>query len=237
MIELAFLQQCAPNVDPIISNAIVKTESSFNPFAIGVNRGKRISQPKNYAQAVATAKYLLENGANIDLGLSQINSSNLRGLGLSVEQIFNPCVNLRAMQTIYLQCYNSAGNSGSGTRIQRAFSCYNTGNHRKGFNNGYVTKATKNFNFFGGRFAPSPRPQNPSVYQARNAPIAPPAAIAVSVPKMPQIQPNQGQQQQTAYVPIVKNVLDVQQDIASVETNDQPIEVRAFHNWDIFGDF
>lgn len=148
MLEAVITSSCSPNVHPMIVNAIVKTESSFNPFAIGVNRGagRLARQPKNYAEAVAVAKRLLANGANFDMGLGQINSANMRWLGLSVEEAFHPCTNLKALQTVYLSCYKQAGDSGNGTRMQRAFSCYNTGNTRKGFSNGYVRKVTTNFN-------------------------------------------------------------------------------------------
>lgn len=148
MLELALLQQCAPDIDPVVAQAIVRTESSFQPFAIGVNKGTRVNQPANYNQAVVTAKTLLANGGNIDLGLAQINSNNLNWLKLSVEEAFNPCANLRAMQTVYNSCYKRAGTGGLGNRMQRAFSCYNTGNMKNGFNNNYVNKTTKHFNTF-----------------------------------------------------------------------------------------
>lgn len=148
MLDMALVTQCSPQVHPAIVNAIVKTESSFNPLAIGVNKGVgRLSkQPTSYTEAVQTAKQLLARGANIDLGLAQINSANLNWLGLSVEQVFNPCANLKALQYVYLHCYDKAGSSGFGDRMQRALSCYNTGNTRKGFGNGYVAKVTGNFN-------------------------------------------------------------------------------------------
>lgn len=146
MLELALVQQCSPHIDPIVAQAIVKTESSFRPYAIGVNSGTKVSQPQNYNQAIVSAKKLIGSGGNIDLGLAQINSKNLNWLKLPVEQAFNPCSNLRAMQTVYNHCYERAGNSGLGTRMQRALSCYNTGNMRRGFSNGYVNKVTKNYN-------------------------------------------------------------------------------------------
>ena len=57
MIDLGLIQQCAGGLDYPVAHAIIKQESAFNPFAIGVNKGgKAVPQPKNYAQAVATAK-------------------------------------------------------------------------------------------------------------------------------------------------------------------------------------
>lgn len=148
----SLIQQCANQTPIPIANAIIKTESSYNPFAIGVNlNGKSVGgfkQPTNYRDAVTVAKSLIANGKNIDMGLAQINSANLRRLNLSVEQVLEPCNNLKAMQYILSSCYASASDSGIGAKIQRAFSCYNTGNHRKGFSNGYVNKATKNLNAY-----------------------------------------------------------------------------------------
>lgn len=152
MIEfIALAQQCAPAIEMPIAHAIVKRESNYKAFAIGVNYGgKPIAQPKNYNEAVTKAKYLIQKGFNIDLGLAQINSKNLNWLNLRVEDAFNPCANLKAMQTVYLDCFKRAGEGGLGTRMQRAFSCYNTGNFNKGFKNGYVNKTTSYFNeFFG----------------------------------------------------------------------------------------
>ena len=147
MIEFGVLvAQCASGIDYPIAHAIVQRESGFKPFAIGVNKAAAVKQPKTYNEAVYKAKQLLAQGYNIDLGLAQINSNNLKWLGLSVEQVLDPCQNMKAMQTVYLDCYTKAGENGMGTRIQRAFSCYNTGSSSRGFANGYVQKVTTNFN-------------------------------------------------------------------------------------------
>lgn len=144
------ITQCASQTPSYVAHAIIKTESSYNPFAIGVNKnGKSVGgykKPKTYNEAVVLAKQLIANGNNIDLGLAQINSANLPRLNLTVESVLNPCTNLSAMQYILSGCFQSAGNNGYGDKIQRAFSCYNTGNHKKGFYNGYVNKVTNNMN-------------------------------------------------------------------------------------------
>lgn len=145
MIDL--IQACASNTPVPVAQAIIRTESGFNPHAIGVNYGgKQIKQPQSYADAVLKAKQLINSGHNIDLGLAQINSSNLKWLGLSIEQVLQPCNNLKAMQFILYDCYKRSGESGLGTKMQRAFSCYNTGNHKKGFSNNYVNKVSTNYN-------------------------------------------------------------------------------------------
>ena len=95
---LDLAQQCAPTVHPHTLAAIVKTESGFKPFAIGVNKGgaQLTRQPTTKAEAVATAKDLIGPGLNIDMGLGQINSENLARLGYSVEDVFDVCKNLSA---------------------------------------------------------------------------------------------------------------------------------------------
>lgn len=138
--------KCASGVPERITLSIVAQESSFKPFAIGVNRAKvNLKQPKSHEEAVSVAKRLISNGYNIDMGYAQINSANLKWLGLSVDQVFNPCTNLKAMQFILSKCYLSAKGD---DRMQKAFSCYNTGNHQSGFKNGYVSKVTAKYKYF-----------------------------------------------------------------------------------------
>ncbi len=139
----ALAQQCAPTIAYQTVQAVVMTESGARPFAIGINGGARITrQPLNKEEAVATANTLLGMGLSIDMGLGQINSNNLSRLGLTVEQVFDPCTNLRAAETILRGCYDPAAvRLGHGqAALQAALSCYNTGNTRAGFTNGYVWK-------------------------------------------------------------------------------------------------
>lgn len=138
------LKQCASSVPKNVALAIISQESGFNPLAIGVNRAKiSFKKPKNQSEAIYIAKKLIEAGHNIDMGYAQINSANLKVLNLSVNQIFDPCINLKAMQFILNDCYARAkGNN----RLQKAFSCYNTGNYSLGFKNGYVNKVSLKYN-------------------------------------------------------------------------------------------
>lgn len=245
MLEAIITSSCSPNVHPVIVNAIVKTESNYNPFAIGVNRGagRLAKQPINYAEAVHIAKQLLAGGANIDLGLGQINSANLKWLGLTVEQVLEPCANLKALQTVYLHCYDRASNTGKGTRMQRAFSCYNTGNMTGGFSNGYVAKTTKNYNELTARVAqpvaPTPIPQiqfQPKIqYQTYDTVNGSKTAIdAVQINSASQV-PN-GVQNATMSVPVRSS--DTSQPSPTPEsdlTAKKPAKV--YNNWDVFRDF
>ncbi len=136
---------CAPQVAPSTLLAIGKVESGFDPLAIGVNG----AQPRHMTfatrdAAAAKAHRLIDAGANIDLGLGQINSRNLAPLGLSVEDAFDPCRNLAAASQVLAAGYRRAaptpGHEQDG--IRTALSFYNTGSPDRGFANGYVAKVT-----------------------------------------------------------------------------------------------
>lgn len=136
----ALLAQCAPEVAPSTLAAVVSVESKGNPLAIGVNRGRQVRQPTNVAEAVAVAKRLLARGANLDLGLGQVNSANLRRLGLSVEDAFDPCRNLAAAARVLTNSYRRAVALGHPTPLGAALSAYNTGSMQRGYRNGYVAR-------------------------------------------------------------------------------------------------
>ena len=116
-------------------------------MAIGVNGGSKLArQADNVAEAVATANWLISNGYNIDLGLGQVNSSNLAKTGLTVEAAFDPCKNIAAAGKILLGNYQLAISKGLGEQaaLHAAISAYNTGSLYKGFTNGYVQKVIGN---------------------------------------------------------------------------------------------
>lgn len=140
-------QECAPAVAHQTMAAIVRTESQFRPLSIGVNGGTRLTrQPQSKQEAVVTAKWLIANGYNIDLGLGQVNSANLQKVGLSVEDAFDPCRNLAAAASILFGNYQAAKNKGQTGQaaLHAALSAYNTGSFSKGFANGYVQKVVAN---------------------------------------------------------------------------------------------
>jgi type IV secretion system protein VirB1 len=133
-LELA--KQCAPTVAPQTMAAIVHVESGYNPYAIGVVKGRLARQPKNIHEAVATAKSLQAAGYNFSLGIAQVNRYNLPKYGINYEQAFNPCSNLTAGSKILESCYTKAINDGWGEgqpALKAAFSCYYSGNFKRGF--------------------------------------------------------------------------------------------------------
>lgn len=148
---------CAPAVDLGTAHALTTIESSFNPHAIGVVGGVLDRQPRNRPEAIATAHQLQALGWNFSVGLGQINVHNLQRLGLSLATAFEPCQNLRAMQTILLECFKRAASARASsapmeratgplaeqTDLRRALSCYYSGNFSTGFKHGYVNRVAR----------------------------------------------------------------------------------------------
>jgi type IV secretion system protein VirB1 len=132
---IALSQQCAPHVDPTTLQALVRTESAFNPYAIGVVGGRLEHQPRNRAEAIATAEALDAQGINFSVGLGQVNKSNLSRYGLNYQTAFDLCANLQAGANILRDCYTRAATTmGVGNSALRAsLSCYYSGNFTRGF--------------------------------------------------------------------------------------------------------
>lgn len=115
---------------------VVRIESSFNPYAIGVVGGRLVRQPRNLAEAVSTARMLEGKGYNFSLGIAQINRYNLASYGLdSYERAFEICPNVQAGSRILAECRDRANGDWG-----KAFSCYYSGNFSTGFRHGYVQK-------------------------------------------------------------------------------------------------
>lgn len=140
----ALYQQCGPSVHPDTIAAIVRVESGGNPLAINVNNGVLPRKPRDAQDAAALASALIQSGYSVDLGLMQINSRNLGRLGLTPAQAFDLCANVAAGTRILTENYTLASQSigDSQQALRAALSAYNTGNFRRGFQNGYVAKVT-----------------------------------------------------------------------------------------------
>jgi type IV secretion system protein VirB1 len=139
----AVLLACAINVAPITLEAIIQVESGGNPLSVNVNhlRGPQ-PHPATLAEAVSTAQRYIAQGYSVDLGLMQVNSGNLAALGYGIEQVLDPCTNIKGGAAILTANYADAARSrgeGQGA-MKAALSAYNTGNFYRGFENGYVAK-------------------------------------------------------------------------------------------------
>ena len=104
----AYLQRCILrsaykyNVHPGLIEAIIVVESGFNPGAVNYNKD-----------------------GSVDVGLMQINSfwfPRLKKYGISVRDLFDPCVNVEVGTWILAQCIARYGNT------WEAVGCYNAVN-------------------------------------------------------------------------------------------------------------
>lgn len=133
------LMGCQIEVPASVMHHVVKVESSYNPYAIGVVGGHLARQPKSLSEAVATAEMLESRGFNFSLGLAQVNRYNLKKYGLpNYSAAFQTCANLRAGSQILRECHGRAGGNWG-----KAFSCYYSGNFTTGFRQGYVQKVQR----------------------------------------------------------------------------------------------
>lgn len=138
---LALSRSCAPEVAPETLLSVARAESGFDPLTIGVNgRPHRAFHPTSPQAAVGLASRLIAGGANVDLGLTQINGRNLARLGLDLRSVFDPCSNLRAGARVLVDGYQASGGAAPQVALQAALSRYNTGDPQRGHRNGYVAK-------------------------------------------------------------------------------------------------
>jgi type IV secretion system protein VirB1 len=81
-------------------------------------------------------------GHTVDMGYMQVNTANLAKLGHTVEDMFDPCMNLKAGSAILSAAYAMALplHKNEQAALQAALSAYNTGSFQRGFDNGYVAR-------------------------------------------------------------------------------------------------
>lgn len=140
---LALASACAPTIPAATLTPLIRVESGFDPLAINVNGEPRLTvRATSREAAAAAARRLIAQGRSIDLGLGQINTANLVRLQLSVDDAFDPCRNLTAAARVLEEGYVRATRHQPDAQLalRTAFSFYNTGHPRRGFDNGYVAK-------------------------------------------------------------------------------------------------
>src|SRR3546814_5730950 len=85
---------------------VVRVESSFNPYAIGVVGGHLVRQPKSLPEALATVRMLEQGGYNFSVGLAQVNRKNLDKYGLdSYEKAFKSEEHTSELQSLMRLSY------------------------------------------------------------------------------------------------------------------------------------
>ncbi len=124
------VRMCAPAVAPKTSLAIIAVESSGRPYAIDDDTMHRAYFPTTRRAGIAKARELWRLGHTFDIGLSQLNSSNLERLQLTIEDAFDPCTNIWAGSRILMDDYRAAARVyGPGqVALYHAFQAYNSGN-------------------------------------------------------------------------------------------------------------
>ena len=184
-----------------VMHHVVRVESSYNPYAIGVVGGRLARQPKNLPEALATVRMLEGRGFNFSIGLAQVNRYNLDKYGLdSYEKAFEPCANLQAGSKILAECYHRANGDWG-----KSFSCYYSGNFSTGFKHGYVQKiyasvrqgreidagptTTPAIEVVGRTARRSVPVSRHPVYSTEARPAAQPASVTVTMPATSQMLP------------------------------------------------
>jgi type IV secretion system protein VirB1 len=143
---MTLAQQCAPQIALATITAIVRTESSFNPYAIGVVGGQLQRQPASRDEAIATVRALDSGGWQYSVGLAQVNRANWPRYGLDLQNAFDPCRNLAAGAALLQDCYTRARMSYTGAKraLGASLSCYGTGDFTAGYRTGYVQRVAGN---------------------------------------------------------------------------------------------
>ena len=153
-------QTCAANVPVSTLEAIARTESALHPYALSINRPHQLArrqgwnratitlerQPASLEEAIAWTKWLLARGITVSIGLLQVNSEHAKALHFTVEELFEPCTNLRAGAALLATTYSAVARAqGEGfPALDTALSYYNSGTAHIGFHNGYVNQVKSN---------------------------------------------------------------------------------------------
>jgi type IV secretion system protein VirB1 len=172
-------QRCAPEVAAEAVVPLVVTESGGDALQINVNKGPRVRATTAAEGATLVRRYMAA-GYSVDVGLAQVNSANFARLGVSVEQAFDPCTNLRLASTLLQEGYGLASRHYTGLdAVSATYSLYNTGTLTRGLRNGYVVRVWTAANALGsigavpplpaGAFSPvEPGPVTPAPARVRN---------------------------------------------------------------------
>jgi type IV secretion system protein VirB1 len=124
-------QQCAPAIEQSLVTRLMRRESAFNPYAIGLDGKESLKpQPSSFDEAVEVAERLIKDGQKFSVGIAQIHISNVRSLGLTWRQAFHACTNLNYGQQIFLDYHRRAVAAGfaGDAAIFAALRGYNSGN-------------------------------------------------------------------------------------------------------------
>ena len=155
----AMAATCAPNVPLLTLRAVAHAESAFHAYALSLDYPRRSArehgfseggiflarQPKDLAEARSWTRYFLHHGRSVSIGLMQISTQHAADLGITPNQLFDPCTNIRAgAQLLTAKYQQAAAERGPGQEaLRQALSEYNSGSPFVGFDNGYVGRVVQ----------------------------------------------------------------------------------------------
>lgn len=248
----AIVQQCGGHFqERAVYSAVAKTESGFNPYAIGVVGGA-IKQPTNLQEAIQAVRYLKANGFNFSVGLMQVNKVNFGRFGLNEKTMFDPCSNIRVGGSILKECYDRAekiygGKYSYDSKLKFSASCYYSGNFKTGFiadfkgQPPYVAKFFNNLTKYRGgvqqqQLAYTYSPQQQTIAQVGNPTSKPTSATSVQgdVVKSPyRILAEKIREQREALANNTVEIVEVADDNEPVD-NEVILTNGNNNSWDVF---
>jgi type IV secretion system protein VirB1 len=141
----ALAARCAPSVPEWMLSAVARTESNFHPWILHDNTARVSDDPPSLTAAKTEAAAWMATGHSVDLGLMQINNSNLPALGMTVDDALDPCASLAAGAAVLRAAYGAGPvKDGQQAALLMALSIYNTGSPLKGIMNGYARSVMRN---------------------------------------------------------------------------------------------
>jgi type IV secretion system protein VirB1 len=166
-------ERCAPAVPAKTLEAVARTESGLDPWALHDNTTGVSEIPASQDQAQADAAAWISRGDSVDVGLMQINSANFGALGLTASAALDPCASL-ARGAAVLQAAYGGGTTTAEQQVAllMALSRYNTGSPLKGIMNGYAHTVMVNA---GSDPVPTPATGSSQTTPVLTDPSAPPA--------------------------------------------------------------
>ncbi|OCX71331.1 hypothetical protein A6M27_19000 [Acidithiobacillus thiooxidans] len=122
--------QCAPQVNPDTLAAIIRVESGGDALALHDNSNGRTYHPKTRAQAIQILTALMASGARVDVGLGQVDTENFARYGLTPQNAFNACHNVRVAGKLLTVDYRLAKMTypAGQSALYHTFELYNSGN-------------------------------------------------------------------------------------------------------------